>query len=284
MTRIKSTCNINDIIELYNSGKNLRDVAHIVHKRTETVKRILIENGVELRIPPNAPVELSADILKVIVADYQSGVSEYALANRYNVGRSVIRRYLKQAGVVIRSCSEANKISASNRTPEENAALAEAAHNAVRGKPIPYERLVKRAFSIQASFTDYKSPYERAIAAELRHRGINFVPQLAVDKYNIDFALWDNIAFEVYGGGWHAKGRHAARFDERSKKLFDSGYAIVICWVNFNTMFSPSGIVDYLVSLHDVLGANPAALRKHYVIGSDGKPCATGSSNLHYVS
>ncbi|WP_420806768.1 helix-turn-helix domain-containing protein [Massilioclostridium coli] len=219
-----------------------------------------------------------------IIKLYNSGKSINELANIFNVSRPTITRRLKNSGIVVRGQTEANQLMMSKRTIEENLHNVRAAHNAVRGKPRPREQKLKTAISRQANFTGYRSPYERDIANELIKRNIEFVPQFAIDIYNIDFAIGDNIAFEVFGGGWHAYGRHRSRFNERSKKLFDCGYTIVMCWVGFNYRFSPSTIVDYLVSLDKILRSDPSTRCKHYMIRGDGKPTAVGSSNLDYIT
>lgn len=168
MTRIKTPLNVDDIINLYQSGKGIREISRIVHKRGETVKKVLIENGVTLRVPVNAR---KAEINKAaIIADYTSGMSCLAVANKYEVSRSVIHRILKESSIVIRSSSEANKISASCRTPEENAALVKSAHEAIKGKTYSNEELRKRAISRQNTFSCFTSPYEKAIANELTHK------------------------------------------------------------------------------------------------------------------
>lgn len=278
MTRIKLVGNENDIIKRYNSGESTQQIADTYGVSRSAVERCLTRCGIALK-----GVRIDLDIGRIIEM-YNSGVSQNAIAKEFGVSRPVINRRLNEAGVVIRGSAEANKLMMSKRTAEENARNVRAAHDAVRGKAKSHEQLCKAALNRQASFASFGSPYEQDIADELTHRGIQFVPQLAVDKYNIDFAIGDNIAFEVFGGNWHAKGRHRARFDERSKKLFDSGYTIVICWVGFNHRFSPAAIADYLISLNDILRTNPASRCKHYVIGGDGKPCSVGSSNLNYIT
>lgn len=278
MPRIKLVGHESDIIKRYNAGESAKQIADSFGVTKSAVERCLKRSGVTLK---GVKIDLDTD---TIISLYNSGISQNAIAKQFGVSRSVINRRLLDSGVVIRGSTEANQLMASKRTAAENARNIRAAHDAVRGKPRSHKELCKRATTRQNAFTSYGSPYERDIADELSNRGIKFVPQLAVDKYNIDFAIWDNIAFEVFGGNWHAKGRHRARFDKRSEKLFDSGYTIVICWIGFNHRFSPTAIVDYLVTLNDILRSDPSSSRKHYVIGGDGKPCSVGRSDLNYIT
>lgn len=278
MPFIKSNINADDVIKMYKSGKTTKEIANFFGVGARKITEIASSVGYT-----PTPIQNSVDI-GLVVSLYKSGVSQNAIAKQLGVSRSVIRNRLCKAGVIIRGPAEANQLMMSKRTPEENARNSRAAHDAVRNKPKTHQQLCNHALGVQNAFTSFKSPYEQDIADELINRGIKFVPQLAVDKYNINFAIGNNIALEVFGGNWHAKGRHRARFAERSKKLFDSGYAIVICWIGFNHRFNPSAIVDYLISLDKVLCSDPSARRKHYVIGGHGKPCSIGKSKLNYIS
>lgn len=280
MASKKASINANDVIELYNAGKSIAKIKNIFGCTQKPIIRILKEAGIPIR-HPNARKELPLD---EIVSLYTSGESVRAIGRKFKVARDVIKRRLLEAGVVMRTPTEANQLMMSKRTVEENMRNTQAAHNAIRGKTYTHKELCQRAISRERIFTQFASPYERQIANELSRRGIKFTPQKAVDKYNLDFAIFDSIAFEVFGGGWHAYGRHRARFEDRSKKLFDSGYTIVICWVGFNYEFIPSAIVDYLIALNKVLCSNPSSRGKHYMIRGDAQPSTFGSSKLNYLT
>ena len=276
----KAPINPDDVIKLYNTGKSVAEITNVFGCTRKPILRILGEAGIPIR-QPNARKELPLD---EIVSLYTSGESVKSIARKFLVAKTVITRRLLEAGVVMRTPAEANQLMMSKRTVEENTRNVQAAHNAIRGKTYTHEELCQRAISKEHTFTQFGSPYERQIADELNRRRIQFVPQKAVDKYNIDFAIFDSIAFEVFGGGWHAYGRHGARFKERSKKLFDSGYTIVMCWVGFNYEFIPSAIVDYLIALNEILCSDPSTRCKHYMIRGDAQPSTIGSSELNYLT
>lgn len=269
------------VIKMFNAGATVASIADTFHVSKHLISDILHEAGISL---PGRTIHFDSSTISTIVSAYTSGASEYALSKQYGVSRSVIRRILQQSHIVIRGCSESQKLRFAHATKSEKLVITEAAHKAVRGKPQSHERLCKRALTVQRKFSGFSSFYEQDVADELARRGIKFIPQFAIDKYNVDFSLWDNIALEIYGGGWHSTGRAAARFDQRSKEIFSHGYAIVICWITMSTRFSPSGIVDYLVSLNEVLRSDPSARCKHYVIGCNGEPGAIGKEHLHYVT
>lgn len=280
MTRIISSLDINNIVNLYQSGVVSKEIAEKYRITQRKVADIIRREGV-----PLSPVRTTIDIPRIISL-YTSGVSENAIAKEIGVSRSVVRNRLIKSGVVIRSNSEASQLVMSKRTAEERSRNVKAAHDAVRGKSKTHKELCKRSIAKQNAFVDFTSVYEQDIANALTEKGIEFIPQLAIDKYNVDFGIGNNIALEIYGGGWHASGRAAARFDERSEKLFRCGYTIVICWIgtSFNRRFIPSTIADYLITLSEKLSSDPSARCKHYVIGSDGKPSAIGQKRLNYIS
>lgn len=280
MTRIMSSSDINNIVNLYQSGVVSKEIAEKYRITQRKVADILRREGV-----PLSPVQTSIDIPHIISL-YNSGVSENAIAKEIGVSRSVVRNRLIKSGVVIRSQTEANQLMMSKRTSEENSRNVKSAHDAVRGKPKTHEELCKRSITRQNSFDVFESVYEEDIANALTEKGVEFIPQLAIDKYNIDFGIENDIALEIYGGGWHANGRAAVRFDERSEELFRRGYTIVVCWIgtSFNRRFIPSSIADYLVALSEKLSSDPSARCKHYVIGSDGKPSPVGQNRLNYIS
>ena len=279
MSRIFTQADIDNVVELYQSGKGIAEVATITHHDSSVIRRFLRENGIAQRIPVNARKTLDVD---AIVDRYLAGESVNALAKAFGVSRSAITRRLNESDVIIRGQTQANQLMMSKRTPEQNQKFTQAAHDSVRGKPHSYERLCRKAQNVQRNFTEFKSPYESDLADELTRLGIEFVPQLAVGKYNIDFGIGDNIALEVYGGGWHSSGRARARFNERSEYLFNCGYAIIICWALFSIRFDAAAIAEYIIALSDKLRSDPSARCKHYVIGCDGKPSSVGQSHLDY--
>jgi predicted DNA-binding protein YlxM (UPF0122 family) len=230
------------------------------------------------------PTKITTLNIDNIIELYNSGKSVNELSKIFNVARTVIYNRLKKSEVVIRMQKEANQLMMSKRTREENIKNTINAHNAIKGKHHTHKELCHRAISREKSFKRFVSFYESEIAKELSKRGIDYIPQKAVDIYNVDFCVFGNIALEVFGGGWHTSGKHKAKFFERSKKIFDSGYTIVICWITNNTYFIPTAIADYLVALNDILRSDPASRCKHYVIRGDGKTSAIGSKNLEYFS
>ena len=88
------------------------------------------------------------------------------------------------------------------------------------------------------------------------------LPQLAIDRYNIDIAIHKpTIALEVFGGYWHFYGRHAGRFAQRCKYITDSGFTIVIVVIGRNGL--NTGLIgDYIVALSQKLSSDPSSASK----------------------
>lgn len=214
-----------------------------------------------------------------IVKLYKSGVSEKAIAERFGCSRGAIRLRLKQSGIICRGRSESMYVRMASLTTEQRKSLTLSAHNAVRGRKRTHQELVKRAKSKEGVILN-TSTYERQLCVELVKRGFPFIAQKAVDKYNIDFLIFDTIAFEIFGGGWHFSGGHAIRFRNRDKLLRDSGYVPVYCVVS-HKRFDPIAICDYLVGLRDILRQNPASRSEQYVIRGSGDTSTTISSKFN---
>jgi very-short-patch-repair endonuclease len=81
---------------------------------------------------------------------------------------------------------------------------------------------------------------------------IHPIPQYAVDKYNIDLALPDNmLAIEVHGGNWHmTSAKKRAQDAEKFQVLRAHGWVILIvktrrqCWLDLGV----ASIRQWLIS------------------------------------
>lgn len=99
--------------------------------------------------------------------------------------------------------------------------------------------------------------------------GISYVFNKAVDIYNVDFVIFDSIAMEVFGGGWHASPRHRRLFASKREYLLNAGYSIVIIWLD-KRRFNGARVAEYLISISKVLSSNPSSVGKEYVILGNG--------------
>ncbi|KKK88099.1 hypothetical protein LCGC14_2746580 [marine sediment metagenome] len=233
---------------------------------------------------------------------YEGGESELSLSKSFGVARGGVRRYLLRGGIRIRSISEANKLRMARLSPAERSALTSAAHAAIRKLT---ERRKSRGYEIAPSGSDGRaihgseehrckiavtrekrqrgiSPEERKMDVALRRRGLHTTLQKAVGRYNIDVAVAEGrIAVDVFGGHWHASGRHAGRFRKRLNYIADKGWLPIIVWITGDYPLQRKA-VDYIVSLSKRRCAGEAFTRQEHVIRGDGEPTGIGKSNLDY--
>lgn len=211
---------------------------------------------------------------------YDSGDSVLKMSKDFSVSRPVILRRLAEMGVAVRSRSEANRIRMSRLSPADRSDLARAAHDAVRGVKRSDEEILKRSAAREAVVAG-SSQLEDAFAGFLADRGIEFVRQKAIGKYNVDFALTScPVAVEIFGGGWHNSGRHASRHPERIEYLLSQSWSIVIIWATTRWgggSYFDQRCADYVVSLAKILSTRPSGRGQYHVIRGDGKYASVSS-------
>lgn len=230
-------------------------------------------------------VDLAAERLDLDVDDlvkrYLSGESEYGIANKLGVSRSVIRRRLLERGVEVRGRSEAGAARAARMTPEERMAQVAAAHEAKRGTPNPHESLVQAAKTRQRRGIGI-SKTEAEFAKLLEDRGVEFVQQLAVDTYNCDFAIHP-VAVEVFGGSWHWYGDHIAQAPERTRHFLNVGWHVLIV-TDYGGVPLTGETADYVVSFVQLARAHPSIRREYRVVRGRDEVLASGSIDDDEIS
>lgn len=219
-----------------------------------------------------------------LVRRYLSGESENALSRRYGVSRTVITRILRETETPRRGQTEANRILQASRTPEQRRAYTTAAHIARRGNKDPIERREQRAATRERRQLGV-SPAEMLLCKWLQERGITMTPQKAIGPYNVDLGT-DTIAVEIFGGGWHAYGRHRTRAPERYRYLLDRGINIVIIWVGDGRRMPQllPATADYIATFYQLASNNPAVRGEYRVIWGDGKMMPASRVNLDNLS
>ena len=179
-----------------------------------------------------------------IIKRYYSGEPINKLAKEFGIGRLTLTNRFKQAGVILRSRSEAISLMLRNRTPEEKIKYSEAAHKAVKGKKYTLEELEYRSKCYQSN-PKLISPYESAIAQELVNLGVTVAQQFSISKYNVDILAGGLIAVEIYGGGWHSSRDHSVR----DKYILDQGFDRFTIWVGCqHHLFDPVRCADQIVA------------------------------------
>ena len=212
---------------------------------------------------------------------YIAGETEQKLAGEIGISRTALRTRLISNGVKIRGCSEANTIRMSHLSRKQRLKITSAAHTAVRGFKQSDEHRTKISKTLENNGA-YGSGAERKLAEILCSKGINTIPQKSIYKYNVDLAFQEYpIAVEIFGGMFHSFGRHKARHFRRVKDILDSGWHIVIIWINGFDYPLGIGSADYLIRFCDELRLNPSLPRQYRVIFGNGDICPIRKSYLN---
>ena len=254
--------NIDNVCANYLGGMTPKKIGDAIGLNEKIIVRALKVAGV---------FESRRRVIKIDISElsalYLGGESVLSLSKKYCIARSGIERRLIQCGIRIRGGSEACAISASRATAEERLRRATPAHNAVRGSKRSEADLIKRA--IGNEITGSRRSHLETLVADVIGGRATF--QKACGKYNIDIAIHNSIAVEVYGGGWHLSGRHAAMHNERVRYLLDSGWHVVIVWIFRNNKPLWIDALKNTISELESAYSNPSSIRQYRVIWRSGK-------------
>jgi very-short-patch-repair endonuclease/predicted HTH domain antitoxin len=253
-------------VRLYLSGKTITEAASLAGIGHNTLAAELRSRGIKAR---------NRLIRDDIVADevtqrYIAGESEYALAATYDCSRNVIRRLLRQQNVAMRGCSAAGVVRVGRMTPEERAAQAAAAHEAVRGRTCSFEERCRSAKGRERNPVPM-SDHEAAFAAWLTERNVPYRREVAVGPYNVDFAV-GSVAVEVLGGEWHASKAIHAR---RTPYILGQGWALAFVWAVPNHPLTAQA-AEEVVAYANLVSRNPTLLGQYRVIRGDGHTITIG--------
>jgi len=265
MARKLKLADLDNLISRYQAGESVQKLISEWSISLTTFYRLLNRHNIPRcqlirATPPN------------LIARYLAGESELALSKSTGLTRTVIRKRLLDNGIIPRNGSQANIIRMGRLSDSERQQLSAAAHTAIKGSCRPIAELEARAITRQNNLST-QSPTERKFIKLLRKRGFEATPQKACGKYNIDIALEsEGIAVEIYGGSWHANGRAAFRDKERIPYLLNTGWHLIIIWVD-NTRY-PLTIkaVNYIITLSKRLCLNKPLWREYHMIRGDGHP------------
>ena len=264
-----------NIVNLYRSGATAKEIVEKVGCSNTTVFRVLRSNGIKAR---GKRIPMPDGVLE----SFNNGESVYSIANRLNVSRPTVIRWLSEAGITTRSQSEAGIVRAAAMTAEERAAQAAAAHEAVRGRIVPESEKIQRSKSVEqraanGAFT--LSDGESAMLNWLTNRGFNCTLQKSEWIYNLDIAISDNFAIEIFGGNWHAIKQRRIHEVARLEYLLGRGWNIVYIW---NTPVIPMHEIcaDKVVEFFNFTSDNPSSRGKYWVIRGDGQISTAASSDV----
>jgi len=273
------------LIQLYEAGKTIEQIADHFSSCEQTVGRRLKEAGVPLRSTGVSVATRNrlkralrlpeAEVRKL----YSEGMSVLAMAKHFGVSRPAVRKRLQDLGLELRSGSEANSLRMAKLAPKQRKALVSKANEAARGRVRSEAELIKAAesrFQRFAAEGTFDSPYQRDLVEALAERGVELVVELPVGPYNIDIAITgSSVAVELHGGGWHRYGTHWESRKKRIEYLLSRGWALIEIWRcdyrNAAGFWNAAGLADKLVFLSDGYSRNPSAACKHWMLRGDGE-------------
>lgn len=255
------------------------DYAIELYLAGEPVEQIPTKSGVSLtrlnaeRVARGIPTRFHRDLPTAEIASaYESGASEYGLAQQYGVSRALIGKELRKAGVERRDQRAASLISAAQATPEERKLRAAAANRAARRRRIPEIEKFRRALTVERQGRP-GSAGETMLRKMLQERDESPIVERAIGPYNVDLAMLP-VAVEVLGGGFHGvKARHA----ERTPYILDAGWHLVMVWNYEGVSALGVGAADYLVAFLEEVRRQPPATCQYRVITGQGQVLAARS-------
>ena len=215
------------------------------------------------------PRVLTPDQVDDLIRRYQAGERQYDLAARFGISQASVSRWIRTRGATI-SRSTAAERRAGRMTPDERSQLAAAAHDAVRGMTRTITDLERRAIGRQRTHA-HATADELAVAALLP----DAVPQQAIGKYNVDIGA-QPIAVELFGGNWHADGRHRARLPQRVEYLADAGWNLLIVWSTQGRALDVAAVAQDALAYLECSRRDPSFRRQYRVIWGDGQFIAAG--------
>jgi hypothetical protein len=235
-----------------------------------TLKRKLNAAGV--------PSQRSADWVPEAIRLHLEGVPQTEIARRLGRQQAGVSAALTSRGYRT-DRGEAERRKWAGMTAEQRAAQVTAAHDAVRGSTKEYADLCARALTKQERLIG-ATEEEGMLAAALGARGIATVQQQAVGKYNLDVGAAP-VAVELFGGGWHAYGTHAARLPQRVKDIADAGWNMLIIWTHTGARgvfpLHLDAAAQDAAAYYERSSRDPSFRRQYRVIWGTGQLLAAGS-------
>lgn len=246
---------------IFNQGFTLTRASSEIGVDHNIISKRIRARGFAIPKPKAKPIKQLPN--QEIISLYESGMSELALAQKFNVSRGAIRNRLRDSGTHIRGQSEANVVSMGQMTLEERQNRTRSANNALRGAKQCVEGRRKRAFNLESSaYENMTGIGEKEFKDMLESNSIDFTWQKSCDIYSIDFAI-GSVAVEL---------KKNAKFTSvtsdvkrgRIKYLRESGYTTV--YIVFCSIESLIQSFDYIISIVNKASSNPPALGEYWVI------------------
>lgn len=269
---------MDDLIGRYQAGESMKSLTSMFDLSPSYIRKQMSKRGIA-RTRAEADALRSANATGPVwtteaIRLYESGMSQAeigAVVGKHQATVStVLRKYAET-----RDASEAGRLQWAKLSPIERRLQTQAAHHAVRGKTRTLDDLERRALGKQLA-QSHATEQERHLASALNNLGIDTVLQQAVSKYNLDIGA-SPVAVELFGGGWHAYGRHAARMPQRIEDIANAGWNMLIVWdLNWKS-FDQAAVAHDIAAYVEQSRRDPTFRRQYRVIWGDGEFYSAGS-------
>lgn len=236
-----------------------------------TIKRAMIDYGLLQKKKGKKFLDVSPGYIEARAEEFQRFLA------LHNEGMG----YAEIASVCGKSQAYVGKLFTLNGYKFDSAYKTKAAHNAVRGTKRSLEDLEKRALGKEVK-PPKMSRWESFFADWLTSQGIEFTFNKAFGKYNFDFSVGGSVAVELYGGGFHADGRAAARLNDRMAYILNRGWNVYIIWCLSKEETIFRGCLDDFLTFLKHTGRDETFRGKYRVIWSDGDPVSFGGYESDY--
>ena len=253
----------------YRRGDGLRVLERRHRVPRNVLSAYLAAKGIRLRYKGESTAKRLDE--RAIVRSYRRH-SVFALAAQHGVSRTAIARVLRKHGQELRAGSDAQRLRARHLTKKQRRAWSAAAHAATRGRKRDLAERSRAALTKQAR-GDFDSPHETLLHELLLARGMRTIPQHAIGPYCCDLGAFP-VAVEVWAGGWHLTGNHAARWPERTNYILDAGWDVLVVFLRPAEVCAEA-TADEVVAYVEQRRRTPTACRQYRVIRCDGQVLTT---------
>lgn len=271
-------------ISLYVSGQSIDDACRVASVGYITLRKELMQRGLFRSNQERKAIVLQkanerlkskyADIWDSIGQEYIKGESEIGLSRKYGLTRGTVKNILNKSGIVRRTQSEAEILKWRNIPMERRMQQMAAAHAVTLGRTLEWGEKCRQAVGKQLACTN-QSAGEQVLIEMLQERNIAVIPQQAIGPYNADIGTFP-VAVEVFGGNFHAYGRHAMRFPERCHYFADQGWALVVVWTYGRHRPLTIKAAEYVATFLDEVKGNPSLIGEYRMIGGCGEFFSAG--------
>jgi very-short-patch-repair endonuclease len=205
-----------------------------------------------------------------IIYYYNRGVASYAIAKKFKVSNTYVRKLLIKNNIKLRGHNVTNKMSAQRRTPEENREITKKASEANLGSVHTATHRVKLALAREKN-PKIDPVYEQPLIDFCKKSGIKVIPQKAFDKFSVDLYIPEkNVVVEIFGGGFHNKKQAIELFNNKIAFLSRKKIPVLIVWAD-KLNFTPEKILDVVINMPRL---------SLWMITGDGAPTSRGLNDI----